>query len=106
MATAEREVFEIPIAIQDRSFTEDGALFDPETRAFFEGLDPPDADPVRARPGLRRPERRPADLEPRVLRQRDGGQPRPSLDVQQRRYRFRFLNGCNARFLRGPTSLR
>src|SRR5215207_8291263 len=23
----------------------------------------------------------------------------PSLDVQQRRYRFRFLNGCNSRFL-------
>ena len=23
----------------------------------------------------------------------------PSLDVQRRRYRFRFLNGCNSRFL-------
>ena len=31
----------------------------------------PAADPVRARPGLRRAERRRADLEPRVLRQRD-----------------------------------
>ena len=23
----------------------------------------------------------------------------PFLDVEQRRYRFRFLNGCNSRFL-------
>ena len=35
-----RDYFEIPIAIQDRSFTEDGALFYPDNRAFFEGLDP------------------------------------------------------------------
>jgi len=30
----------IPIAIQDRSFDVDGSLFYPETRAFFEGLEP------------------------------------------------------------------
>ena len=35
-----REYFEIPIAIQDRSFNDDGALFYPDNRAFFEGLDP------------------------------------------------------------------
>ena len=35
-----REYYEIPIAIQDRSFNDDGALFYPDSRAFFEGLDP------------------------------------------------------------------
>ena len=34
------EYFEIPIAIQDRSFNEDGSLFYPDNRAYFEGLDP------------------------------------------------------------------
>ena len=31
--------YEIPIAIQDRSFNEDGSLFYPDNRAFFEGLE-------------------------------------------------------------------
>ena len=35
-----RDYFEIPIAIQDRSFNDDGSLFYPDNRAFFEGLDP------------------------------------------------------------------
>ena len=35
-----RDYFEIPLAIQDRSFTEDGELFYPDSRAFFEGLAP------------------------------------------------------------------
>ena len=35
-----REYFEIPLAIQDRSFTDEGELFYPDNRAFFEGLDP------------------------------------------------------------------
>jgi hypothetical protein len=32
--------YEIPIAIQDRSFNANGSLFYPDNRAFFEGLDP------------------------------------------------------------------
>ena len=32
--------YEIPIAIQDRSFNADGSLFYPDNRAFFEGLEP------------------------------------------------------------------
>ncbi|MGH8940096.1 MAG: bilirubin oxidase, partial [Actinomycetes bacterium] len=32
--------YEIPIAIQDRSFNADGSLFYPDSRAFFEGLEP------------------------------------------------------------------
>jgi spore coat protein A len=30
--------FEIPIAIQDRSFNGDGSLFYPDSRAFFDGF--------------------------------------------------------------------
>ncbi len=30
--------YEIPIAIQDRAFKEDGSLFYPDTRAFFDGI--------------------------------------------------------------------
>jgi spore coat protein A, manganese oxidase len=32
--------YEIPIAIQDRSFNIDGSLFYPDNRAFFEGQRP------------------------------------------------------------------
>ena len=96
------DYFEIPIAIQDRSFTEDGALFYPDNRAFFEGLDPSQLQipfmPDRACDG-------PSDVAPIWNPEFFGnaivvnGATWPSLDVQQRRYRFRFLNGCNSRFL-------
>ena len=32
-------VYEVPIAIQDRSFEKDGSLAYPDNRAFFEGLE-------------------------------------------------------------------
>ena len=35
-----RDYFEIPLAIQDRTFTAEGQLFYPDSRAFFEGLEP------------------------------------------------------------------
>jgi len=35
-----RMIHEIPIVIQDRSFNNDGSLFYPGNRAFFEGLEP------------------------------------------------------------------
>ena len=44
--------YEIPIAIQDRSFNADGSLFYPASRAFFDGIDGPylpDTDIPRAR---------------------------------------------------------
>ena len=56
--------FEIPIAVQDRSFNTNGSLFYPNTRAFFDGY----AGPYI--PGHRCV----ADLEPGVLRQHDHGQ--------------------------------
>ena len=66
--------YEIPIAIQDRSFNADGSLFYPDTRAFFDGIAGPyipDTDVL-------------ADLEPGVLRQHDHGQ-RQHLAVPDRR---------------------
>jgi hypothetical protein len=97
------EFTEIPIAIQDRSFNADGSLFYPDNRAFFEGLDPAQLQipfiPDEACDGL------PSDVSPIWNPEFFGnmmvvnGQTWPFLEVEQRRYRFRFLNGCNSRFL-------
>ena len=66
--------YEIPIAVQDRSFNTDGSLFYPDTRAFFDGY----------RRSLHPRDRCVADLEPGVLRQHDHGQ-RQHLAVPDRR---------------------
>jgi FtsP/CotA-like multicopper oxidase with cupredoxin domain len=97
------EYTEIPIAIQDRSFNADGSLFYPDNRAFFEGLDPLELQipviPDIACDGL------PSDVSPIWNPEFFGnmmvvnGLTWPYLEVEQRRYRFRFLNGCNSRFL-------
>jgi bilirubin oxidase len=97
------EYTEIPIVIQDRSFNADGSLFYPDNRAFFEGLDPAQLQipfiPDLACDGL------PSDVSPIWNPEFFGnmmvvnGFTWPYLEVEQRRYRFRFLNGCNSRFL-------
>jgi spore coat protein A len=97
------EYTEIPIAIQDRSFNADGSLFYPDNRAFFEGLDPAQLQipfiPEIACDGL------PSDVSPIWNPEFFGnmmvvnGFTWPYLEVEQRRYRFRFLNGSNSRFL-------
>jgi bilirubin oxidase len=97
------EYTEIPIVIQDRSFNADGSLFYPDNRAFFEGLDPSQLQipfiPDLACDGL------PSDVSPIWNPEFFGnmmvvnGFTWPQLEVEQRRYRFRFLNGCNSRFL-------
>jgi bilirubin oxidase len=97
------EYTEIPIVIQDRSFNGDGSLFYPDNRAFFEGLDPAQLQipfiPDIACDGLS------SDVSPIWNPEFFGnmmvvnGFTWPHLDVEQRRYRFRFLNGCNSRFL-------
>ena len=97
------EYTEIPIVIQDRSFNADGSLFYPDNRAFFEGLDPAQLQipfiPDIACDGL------PSDVSPIWNPEFFGnmmvvnGFTWPYLEVEQRRYRFRFLNGCNSRFL-------
>ncbi len=82
---------EIPIAIQDRSFDTDGSLFYPDTRAFFDEITGPYI-----------PE---TDLSPIWNPEFFGntimvnGNTWPFLAVERRRYRFRFLNGCQSRFL-------
>jgi bilirubin oxidase len=94
--------YEIPLVIQDRSFNADGSLFYPDNRAFFEGLDPAQLQipfiPDAACTG-------PSDVSPIWNPEFFGnmmvvnGATWPYLDVEQRRYRFRFLNGCDSRFL-------
>jgi len=94
--------FEIPIVIQDRSFNDDGSLFYPDNRAFFEGLEPNQLQipfaPDAACDGS-------SDVAPIWNPEFFGntmvvnGKTWPFLEVEQRRYRFRFLNGCQSRFL-------
>jgi bilirubin oxidase len=86
-----RRYYEIPIAIQDRSFNADGSLFYPDSREFFDEFGGPYI-----------PE---SDISPIWNPEFFGntivvnGRTWPSLEVEQRRYRFRFLNGCNSRFI-------
>ena len=83
--------YEIPLAIQDRSFNANGSLFYPDSRAFFDGIEGPYI-----------PE---TDISPIWNPEFFGnmmmvnGNTWPFLNVEQRRYRFRVLNGCNSRFL-------
>ncbi|HSG14433.1 MAG TPA: hypothetical protein VLA22_11245, partial [Gaiellaceae bacterium] len=83
--------YEIPIAIQDRSFDTDGSLFYPDTRAFFDDITGPYIPDT--------------DISPLWNPEFFGnmmivnGNTWPSQAVEQRRYRFRVLNGCQSRFL-------
>lgn len=83
--------YEIPIAIQDRSFNSDGSLFYPDTRAFFDGITGPYIPDT--------------DISPLWTPEFFGnmmmvnGNTWPFQTVEQRRYRLRFLNGCQSRFL-------
>ncbi|XXY19330.1 multicopper oxidase [Sorangium sp. So ce216] len=83
--------YEVPIVIQDRSFNDDGSLYYPETR----GLAPELADlyvPCGPFPPIWVPE---FFGDVMVV----NGRAWPYLEVEQRRYRFRLLNGSNSRFL-------
>jgi FtsP/CotA-like multicopper oxidase with cupredoxin domain len=72
--------YEIPLVIQDRSFNIDGSLWYPTV-----GINP--------------------TIHPKWIPEFFGnvmlvnGKVWPFLTVEQRKYRFRMLNGCNARFL-------
>ncbi|MGH3659344.1 MAG: bilirubin oxidase, partial [Micromonosporaceae bacterium] len=83
--------YEIPIAIQDRSFNTNGSLFYPDTRAFFDGITGPyipetDVSPIW----------NPEFFGNTIM---VNGNTWPFQTVERRRYRFRFLNGCQSRFL-------
>jgi FtsP/CotA-like multicopper oxidase with cupredoxin domain len=83
--------YEIPIAVQDRSFNADGSLFYPDTRAFFDEIAGPyipdtDISPIW----------NPEFFGNTIM---VNGNTWPFQTVEQRRYRLRFLNGCQSRFL-------
>ena len=83
--------YEIPIVIQDRSFNEDGSLFYPDSRTFFDeyaGPYIPDS-PVS-------PIWNPEFFGDTIV---VNGRTWPYLEVEPRLYRLRFLNGANSRFL-------
>ena len=82
---------EIPIAIQDRSFNADGSLFYPDSRVFFDGI-VEDYIPE----GEFSPIWNPEFFGNTIM---VNGNTWPFLTVEKRRYRFRFLNGCQSRFL-------
>ena len=89
-----KSYYEIPIAIQDRAFDEDGSLFYPDSREFFDAA-------TAENPGFI-PD---TDLSPIWNPEFFGntimvnGNTWPFQVVERRRYRLRFLNGCQSRFL-------
>jgi spore coat protein A len=94
--------YEIPLVIQDRSFDEDGSLFYPDNRAFFENLKPSSLKiPFIPDAGCSEPSDVPPIWNPEFFGNTIvvNGRTWPYLTVEQRRYRFRVLNGCNTRFM-------
>jgi len=83
--------YEIPIAIQDRSFNSDGSLFYPDSRVFFDGI-VHDYIPD----GEFSPIWNPEFFGNTIM---VNGNTWPFQTVERRRYRFRFLDGCQSRFL-------
>src|SRR6185312_5335865 len=85
--------YEIELAIQDRIFDANGQLRFPDGST-------PAADPVGGPPN---PKAHPYWIsavfgDVMVV----NGRSWPTLAVEPRRYRLRFLNGCNSRFLSKP----
>ncbi len=97
------DYYEIPIVVQDRSFWDNGELFYPDNRAFFEDLAPEQLQipfiPEQTIDGET------SDVSPIWVPEFFGntlvtnGKTWPALDVEKRRYRFRLLNGSQSRFL-------
>lgn len=83
--------YEIPIAVQDRSFSADGSLFYPDGRQFFDGIA---GDYLPA--GEFSPIWNPEFFGNTLIA---NGNTWPYQVVEKRRYRLRFLNGCQSRFL-------
>jgi len=105
-ASVRAAIREIPVVIQDRSFNADGALFYPDNRAFFEGLNVPLLPPQIPGAGtLDIPFIPDSDIAPiwnpeffantMVV----NGNTWPQLEVAPALYRLRLLNGCNSRTL-------
>jgi spore coat protein A len=88
---ANKTYYEIPIAVQDRSFNADGSLFYPDSRAFFDGIEGPYIPDTDISPAWN-----PEFFGNMIM---VNGKTWPFLTVEARRYRLRFLNGCQSRFL-------
>lgn len=89
--TPRTHYYEIPIVIQDRSFRTDGSLYYPPSRALFDGFKGPYI-PGSDIPPIWNPEYVGNTMV-------TNGRTWPVLPVEPRRYRLRFLNGCNTRTL-------
>jgi len=87
----DKTYYEIPIAIQDRAFNQDGSLFYPDTRAFFDEYIGPYIPETDVSPMWN-----PEFFGNMIM---VNGNTWPFQTVEKRRYRFRFLNGCQSRFL-------
>jgi len=83
--------YEIPLAIQDRTFNTDGSFFYPDSRKFFDEYEGPYL-PDTIVPPIWNPE----FFGDAML---VNGKTWPFLEVEPRLYRFRILDGCNGRFL-------
>jgi FtsP/CotA-like multicopper oxidase with cupredoxin domain len=89
--TAGTAYYDIPIVIQDRTFSEDGSLWYPDSREYFDGYSgpyKPDTDVA--------PIWNPEFFGNTIL---VNGNTWPYLEVEPRLYRLRFLNGANSRFM-------
>lgn len=75
--------FTLPLVVQDRCFHTDGSLFQHDMRALFAGIGGANA----------------ADIDVFGNAMLVNGLPWPFQVVEQRRYRLRLLNRCQARFL-------
>ncbi|MBW2519429.1 MAG: multicopper oxidase domain-containing protein [Deltaproteobacteria bacterium] len=82
---------EIPIVVQDRSFNNDGSLFYPAERAFFDDFNGPFIPNSVVSPVWN-----PEFFGNMMV---VNGVSWPFLSVEPKRYRLRLLNGCNSRFL-------
>jgi spore coat protein A len=89
--SAGTKYYEIPIVIQGRSFNIDGSLFYPKNRLFFDGY----AGPYIPHSDISRIWNPEFFGNTMVV----NGKTLPKIQFEQRRYRFRFLNGCDSRFL-------
>lgn len=78
--------YEIPLVIQDKTFNDDGSLFYPTT------VNVPDPPPDFPNPSIT-----PGFTGDTIV---VNGKAWPYLEVEQRKYRFRILNGSNQRFYR------
>ena len=86
--------YEIPMAIQDRAFNDDGSLFYPDSRDYFGDAPDPISSFIPN-----------SDVSPIHNPEFFGncimvnGNTWPFLQVERRRYRLRLLNGCGSRTL-------